>query len=581
MIGVVIILQGGLPVIRRHILKDVKKDAFLLIPSALLVMLLVLKWNLGDWKSVFIPFSVVIISSAISMGLIPLLGWKLSIISLLVPIILIAVANNYGIYLVSFANDSIGNQPGISRNSLVGKMMGSLAVPVLFSGFTTIAGLLGLLTHSVIPARQAGILASSGVLAALLLSLSFIPALISRRRNRMRVNKMTRDNSIIKYFMMRAGKIVVNHPGAVLMIACASTLAISSGLFFLTVETNQENFFPSKNPVRKAADIINSKLGGSQTVSVMVSGDIKDPDVMRGIDKLSSYLSDIKGVGDVYSISQVVREISKAIFDRGDAGYNSIPSTREAIAQMFELYYMSGDQGDFSQLINPENSRAHILVKLSDPSEDVISKVQKEISEFVPPPETRISTGGYAVIMADFAKLIFKGQVRSLILALSLVLILLTIIFRSLKAGIISSIPLGSSILVLFGFMGYAGIAIDAATALLSSIMIGVGVDFTIQFLWRFKTNLLEGALYEDAVTASMAEIGRSIMINALAVMSGFSVLILSGFSSIRFFGYLVIISIGSCLAGALIIIPSILILFKPSCFLKHNKTKGFIKTNY
>ncbi len=571
------ILKGGLPVIRQHILKDVRKDAFILIPSALLIMLLVLKLNLGDWKSVFIPFSVVIISSVISLGLIPLLGWKMSIISLLVPIILIAVANNYGIYLVSFANDSLENDPGITNSRLTGNMMRSLTMPVLFSGLTTIAGLLGLLTHSVIPAKQAGILASSGVFAALLLSLSFIPALLCRRKKAMRGKKPGIGSNILKNIIIKTGKAVLRYPLAVLIIAFLFTITISSGIFLLKIETNQEKFFPANNPVRKASYIINRKFGGSQTVSVMISGDIKDPSVMSSIDKLCFNLTDLKGVGDVYSISQVILEMSKAIFNKGDTSYNSIPTTREAIAQMFELYYMSGDQADFRQLINPENTSAHILVKLSEPSEKVISDVQASISAFVPPPGTTITTGGYAVIMADFARLIFRGQVKSLILALSLVLILLAIIFRSLKAGIISSIPLASSILILFGFMGFAGIAIDAATALLSSIMIGVGVDFTIQFLWHFKRVLGEGSSYEDSVMTSMTKIGRSIMINALAVMSGFSVLIFSGFSSIRFFGYLVFISIGSCLAGALVIIPAILVFFRPSCFRKESNIPGFM----
>ncbi|HKK41288.1 MAG TPA: MMPL family transporter, partial [Bacteroidales bacterium] len=443
---------------------------------------------------------------------------------------------------------------------------------------TTIAGLLGLLTHSVIPAKQAGILASSGVFAALLLSLSFIPALLCRRKNTMTWKKQGRNNDIINNLIVKSGEAVIRHPGAVLLIAFLFTLAVSSCIFFLAIETNQENFFPANNPVRKASDIINRKFGGSQTVSVMVSGDIKDPSVMRSIDELSSNLTDLKGVGDVYSISQVVREMSKAIFDKGDPEYNSIPMSREAIAQMFELYYMSGDQGDFRQLINHGNTRAHILVKLSEPSEDVISDVQGSISGFIPPPGTRITTGGNAIIMADFARLIFRGQVKSLILALSLVLILLTIIFRSLKAGIISSVPLALSILILFGFMGFTGIAIDAATALLSSIMIGVGVDFTIQFLWHFKRVLAKGSSYKDSVMISLTEIGRRIMINALAVMSGFSVLIFSGFSSIRFFGYLVFISIGSCLAGALVIIPAILVFFRPSCFRREQKIQSFMR---
>jgi len=166
--------------------------------------------------------------------------------------------------------------------------------------------------------------------------------------------------------------------------------------------------------------------------------------------------------------------------------------------------------------------------------------------------------------MADFAASVIKGQVASLLFAAIVVFVLLAIIFKSLKGGLIGSIPLVASILILFGFMGITGIALDAATALLSSIMIGVGVDFTIQYIWRFKFYILKGLSWAEATVASLQTIGRSIIINAAGVMAGFSALIFSGFTSIRFFGYLVLISIGSCLIGAIILIPAILMKFKP-----------------
>jgi predicted RND superfamily exporter protein len=171
--------------------------------------------------------------------------------------------------------------------------------------------------------------------------------------------------------------------------------------------------------------------------------------------------------------------------------------------------------------------------------------------------------------MADFAGSVITGQVYSLIFALITVFILLAIVFKSFKGGLIGSIPLAASIFILFGFMGFTGISLDAATALLSSIMIGVGVDFTIQYIWCFNIQINKGLSYSDATKASMETIGRSIIINALSVMAGFSALMFSGFTSIRFFGYLVIISIGSCLLGAIILIPAILVKLRP----------GFIKT--
>jgi predicted RND superfamily exporter protein len=215
-------------------------------------------------------------------------------------------------------------------------------------------------------------------------------------------------------------------------------------------------------------------------------------------------------------------------------------------------------------MLNLENTRAHVLIKLSDPSNVVIKNVNNKIQTITKDIPAEVTTGGYAMIMADFARSIIKGQIFSLGFALITVFILLSLIFKSFRGGLTGSIPLAVSILILFGFMGFTGIALDAATALLSSIMIGVGVDFTIQYIWSFSNNIRNGLTYEESTRTSLRTIGRSIIINALTVMAGFSVLVLSGFSSIRFFGYLVLISIGSCLVGAIILIPAIIMKFRP-----------------
>jgi hypothetical protein len=559
------ILRGGLPYIRQHIMKDVRRDGLILVPLALLIMLLVLKLTLGEWKSVLMPFTVVLLSTGISMGLIPLLGWKMSIITLLVPVILVAVANNYGIYLVARYQEISVSHESYSRDQIIKNLTGSLNMPILFSGLTTIAGILGLLTHSIIPARQVGVLAAIGVSSALLMSLIFIPALIfMRKKGYKAVKKGKADSGNFIRLTDSISRIVTKHPGKVIIISLLSTLLLSSGIFLLKIETNQENYFPKNNPVKQASELINTKFGGSQTISVMVAGDIEAPVIMNGIDNLTRQVEKMKGVGEVFSISQAVREMSKALFVPGEEGYDRIPATAEGIAQMFELYNMSGDPADFKQLMNPENNRAHILIRLSDPEKGIIHDVRNRISELVVHIPAKVTVGGYAIIMDDFSRSIIRGQISSLVFALVIIAILLTIVFRSLKGGLIGSIPLAASILILFGFMGYTGIALDSATALLSSIMIGVGVDFTIQYIWCFNSFTLKGLSYEESTKAALGTIGRSILINAFSVMAGFSALIFSGFTSIRFFGYLVIISIGSCLIGAIILIPAIIIWFRP-----------------
>ena len=559
------ITSGGLPYIRQSIQKEVNKDALILVPVALFIMLFILKTTLGSWRSVMMPFSVVVLSTAASMALIPLLGWKLSIITLLVPIILIAVANNYGIYLVARFQELKAQNPGLSHRALINELLRSLNMPILFSGMTTVAGILGLLTHSIIPAKQVGILAATGVLLALSLSLLLIPALIFIGGSGIVKNDRKKHSAgIFNKLLTRLSGQIIRNPGKILVTSAILTVIISSGIFLLRINTNQETYFPKRHPIRQASQIINTKFGGSQTISVMIEGDIKSPEVMKGIDELTNRIETQKGVGQIFSISQVVREMSKAIFTNTEAGYDKIPESGEAIAQMFELYNMSGDQDDYKQLMNLENSKAHILIRLSEPENSVIKSVKTRISQLTTDFPAEVTVGGYAIIMADFAGSIIKGQVLSLLFAVVTVLVLLTIIFKSFKGGLICSIPLVASIFILFGFMGFTGIALDAATALLSSLMIGVGIDFTIQYVWCFNSQIRAGLSYPAATEKAMGTIGRSIIINGMSVMAGFSALMLSGFTSIRFFGYLVIISIGSCLIGAIVVIPALLMKFRP-----------------
>jgi len=512
-----------------------------------------------------LPFSVVILTTAFSLAMIPLIGWKMSIITLLVPVILIAVANNYGIYLVARFQELSSGHPGASKKELVKILIKSLNMPILFSGLTTVAGILGLLTHSIIPAKQVGVLAAAGVSVALLMSLLLIPAMIFVSGSGLiPKNRKYGKTRFFDKILDKLSKMIVKNPGRILLVSAVVIILFASGIGFLKINTNQENYFAPKHPIRQASAIINSKFGGSQTISVMIKGDIKNPEIMQGIDRLTTGIGKEKGVGSVFSISQVVREMSKAIYTTTEGDYDKIPVTREAIAQMFELYNMSGSPDDFKQLTDLDNTKAHILIRLSEPENDIIKSVTAKISELTTYIPAEVSIGGYAVIMSDFAESIIKGQISSLLFAVITVLLLLTIAFKSLKGGMIGSIPLTVSILILFGFMGYTGIALDAATALLSSIMIGVGVDFTIQYIWCFNLELRAGLSYPEATSTALRTIGRSIIINGLTVMAGFGALMFSGFTSIRFFGYLVLISIGSCLIGSLVIIPAFLMKYRP-----------------
>jgi predicted RND superfamily exporter protein len=251
-----------------------------------------------------------------------------------------------------------------------------------------------------------------------------------------------------------------------------------------------------------------------------------------------------------------------------------VPEDRNALAQYLELYLMSGDPEDLERLVDFDFQRAQIMVRVNDGSNRALKSVLARIQQLTDPGRTRI--GGYGLITADLADLVVRGQVISLVIALLVVIILLAILFRSVGAGLIAALPLAFSMVILFGWMGYLGIKLDIATALLSSIMIGVGVDYTIHFLWRYKAEKAKGLVPADAVLKTLTTTGRGISFNALSVMLGFCALPFSVFLPIRIFGFLVIISIFTCLVGALVIIPALVLIFKPA-FLESRRKRARI----
>jgi uncharacterized protein len=172
--------------------------------------------------------------------------------------------------------------------------------------------------------------------------------------------------------------------------------------------------------------------------------------------------------------------------------------------------------------------------------------------------------GGFGVVLSDLAEAVVKGQLLSLIMAIGICSILIMLLFGSFNAGVVSAIPLVFSMVILFGLMGVFSIELNIVTALLSSIMIGVGIDYTIHFLWRYREERRSGLDAVASVKKTLATTGRGITFNAFSVMIGFVALFFSAFLPVRFFGFLVVVSIMACLIGALVLVPAVVLLWKP-----------------
>jgi len=556
---------NGQPYLRDETSRKVARDMMLLLPIGLMVMFIFLWISFKEKRGVFLPFSVVVYSIIIAMALIPLFGWELSIIGILVPIMMIAIANNYGVYFITKYQELNATQPDITMESIAVESYRYLKRPVLLCGLTTIAGIMGLTVHILKPASQIGVVASIGVGFALLLSLIYIPSVMSLlKKGKIQKSYAGHINGPVDRLLDVIVNAVNKRPLRIIYIFLFYLAFSVTGFIWFKIAQDSNNILPKNHSFNKSLRILNEKFCGNKIIMVMFDGDIKYPALLKRLDNYEKELEKIPNVGNVTSIATIIRKISTALNDSSDIQFDKIPDTRDAVAQYLELYSMSGDPEDFEYIVDFDYTRALLTIQYQAGSMKEIDRVTAALNKLTKDDPNKSLIGGYSLIDKEICQSVVTGQYYSLFFAFLIILILLSVIFRSLLAGILGSLPLIFAVLCTFGIMGWTGIELNIVTALLSSISIGLGVDFTIQMFWRIKTEIASGKSYPSAVKVALKTMGRGISINAFSVILGFSVLFISAFPIIRSFAFLIIISLLLCLLCALVLIPAVVNLVKP-----------------
>ena len=558
------ITLGGMPVVKQNISRDVPKDMMVFMPIGLIIMLLILFLSFKQLRGIILPFSVVVMSIVVSMGMVPLMGWKMTTVTIILPVILIAISNGYGIHIISrYQLDNMVNEGKKSSIDLSKDVFQELALPVLLTGITTIAGMLCLMTHTIVPAAQLGILASVGILFALTASIFFIPAVLSLLKTP-RPIIVKKNRSLSEKWLRSISIFVAEHPLKLLIATVVLSIIMAIGIPFIIVDSNLTGYYPDGHPVKMSAQLINDKFGGSQIVSVNVKGNIKDPAVLKKIDILEQKLAENPNVGNTLSIAKLVKLITKGAYKPGEKGFNAIPETENAVDFFIAKYSEMGDPEELKKLVNDDFTEAQIIAQINSESSETIKKVYLDTEKLIGTEKIFTKITGSAVIFKDLIDEVINGQIISLLLSFIVVTILVMLLFKSFVAGLIAGLPLAVALVLMFGLMGFTGVTLDIATAMISSIVIGVGVDYTIHFLWRYRIEMKKHNNPEMAVEHTLFTAGRGIIYNAVSVMVGFVILLFSSFMPIRFFGALIVLSIGTCLIGSLVLLPSMVILFRP-----------------
>ena len=559
------VYMTGQPYLRYEARNKIALDFMILLPVGLLLMLLFLWFSFREIRAMLLPFSVVVFSIVICIAMLPVLGWELSIIGVLIPIMIIAIANNYGVYFVARYQDLNTENQNYTVNEIVQKSVSYLTTPVILCGLTTIAGIMGLTAHLLKPARQMGVVTSIAVAFALSASLLFIPAVMaSLKKSKPHKGLSNENKGFLPKMLENIGQWIATYPKRVIVIFSVFFILCSAGIYFMRVAPDNNRILPDEHPFNTAVNILDKHFGGSKMLNIMFEGDATDPYLLKRMDYYEQELKKMPNVGTATSLASTIKKISTALNDSTEEGYNQIPDTREAIAQYLELYSLSGDPDDFEKFVNFDYTKTLMTIQYRAKNQKEINEVLTKITELTQADGINPIVGGFSLIEKELSDSIVSGQCYSLLAAFLVIALLLGFIFKSVKAGIAGCLPLFFAVFCVFGLMGWFGIELNIATALLSSISIGLGVDFTIHIFWRIKFELTQENDYKTAIINSLRTIGRGIVINAFSVMLGFAVLFLSAFSLLQSFAFLIIISLFLCLVSALVFIPALCYLTKP-----------------
>jgi hypothetical protein len=264
----------------------------------------------------------------------------------------------------------------------------------------------------------------------------------------------------------------------------------------------------------------------------------------------------LREVGNSFSLADYINRMNM-VMNADDQEFNRIPDDQNMIAQYLLLYEMSGDPENLNKVVDYDYAKTNVTFQLKGDDSKTINKALEVIETFRDDFKKmgismNYAGSGYKGLV--FTDLILEGQIQSIILSLILIVILIGVMFRSVKIGLISSVPLIITALMSFGLMGFLGIPLNSTTALLSSIAIGIGIDYAVHFIQQYKANAAKSNDLLLIAQQTMAHSGRAISFNAIVVISGFLVLLFSVFPPNRELGALVSLNMFTSFIGTVTI---------------------------
>jgi uncharacterized protein len=571
------ILLGGLPIVG-----EAADQQFMKMPmffgAALLVIMLIQYWSFRSVQGMLLPMVTGILSVIWSLGLMGLVGVHLDPLNTTTPILVLAVAAGHAIQILKRYYEEYSrllaqgvDEHDANRRAVVESIVRVGPVMVV-AGLIAVITFFSLVGTGIPMVQHFGVFAGAGVLATMVLEMTVIPALRSMLRppKPREAAREQRVGGLDRLLTGIADALVGGRARVVVAVGLGVLGLIGAGVFRLRIDNNFKLYFRPDSEVRRHDDALNSAFGGTNSIQFLVQTSavdgLKDPAVLRGMDRLQRFLESQPDVGKTQSIVDLIKQMNQAMHGDEQVHY-AVPETRDLVSQYLFLYGLSGDPQDFDSFVDHDFRRATVWTFIKNEStsyaDSLAQRAHAIIAESFPPGVT-VQMGGSVPQVMALNEVIVHDKLRNMVQMAVVVFVLGAIIMRSIVGGLFVVTPLFAVMLANFGLMGWLGTPLDITAMTAAAMAIGVGADYEIYLLFRFREELGRTNSVLAATRASMLTSGKAILLVAISVASGYAVLQFSAFAFYNTLSNMVIATMAISAFFALFFLRALMMIFKP-----------------
>ena len=573
---------GGIPMIADDMMSFIKSDIVVFGIGVLIFIILTLWFVFKKIAWVIVPISSCVFSVVIMMGLLGLLGWKVTVISSNFIALMLILTMAMNIHMSTRFLQLARDKPNINKNEIIIQTTNKMFWPILYTVLTTICAFVSLIFSEIKPIIDFGLMMTLGLFVSFVVTFILLPTLINFISD-LNININENKNS---FFTNLLGKISINNKSLIFIISAAIFIISIFGISRLQVENSFINYFSKKTEIYKGMKLIDEKLGGTTPLEVIIKFPKIDEnaveeddewgesetdednskywftkDKINKIDKVHNYLDSLPAVGKVISFSSIIQVATNLNDNKPleslELGvlYSKIPDTiRKEIVDPY---------------ISIEDSEARINLRIKDSKEglrrnELIKQIEYDLKNKIGLKEEEFKLAGVLILFNNLLQSLFKSQILTLGFVMIGIFAMFFILFKNIKLSLIGIIPNFIAAFFILGIIGIAKIPLYMMTITIAAITIGIAVDNSIHYIYRFKEEYNVIKDYKLTLKKCHSTVGVAILNTSITIIFGFSILVLSNFIPTIYFGIFTGIAMLLAMVSVLTLLPALLLVFQP-----------------